>query len=273
MKRKPLTLLIDADVFRHQLAYGNTKSIDWDGDGDVTEILDYDRARDDLDGEIDNLVRKFKATDFVLALSCPEHNFRKDVLSSYKQLRHEKPRPTLWHFVDECIREKYQDKVVMRHSLEGDDILGTLATHPAPRRAPNARIVVSIDKDLRTIPCRLFNPQKPDLGTLTISEHDANLFWMKQTLTGDSTDGYIGCRGIGLDKADKALMPVHEQYRDAPVEKHLAALWAAVVKTYEAKKFTAADALTQARLARILRHGDLNYKTNEVLLWKPSSPS
>ncbi|MGO1069497.1 phage exonuclease [Lysobacter sp. CA199] len=272
MKRKPLTLLIDADVFRHQLAYGNTKSIDWDDDGDVTEILDYDRARDDLDGEIDNLVRKFKATDFVLALSCPEHNFRKDVLSSYKQSRHEKPRPTLWHFVDECIREKYQDKVVMRHSLEGDDILGTLATHPAPRRAPHARIVVSIDKDLRTIPCRLFNPQKPDLGTLTISEHDANLFWMKQTLTGDSIDGYTGLPRCGPVNADAALMPVHEQFREAPVEEHLGALWAAVVKTYEAKKLTAADALTQARLARILRHGDLNYKTNEVLLWQPSRP-
>lgn len=271
--RKPLTLLIDADVFRHQLAYGNTKSIDWDGDGDTMELLDYDKARDDLDGEIANLVRKFKATDFVLALSCPGHNFRKDVLDTYKLQRHEKQKPALWYFVDECIQAKYADKVVMRYGLEGDDILGTLATHPAPRRAPHARIVVSIDKDLRTIPGRLFNPQKPDLGTITISEHDANLFWMKQTLMGDTTDGYTGCPGIGAKYSDDALMPIHEQYRDAPADEHLAALWSAVVATYERKKLTSQDALIQARLARILRHGDLNYKTNEVHLWKPSSCS
>lgn len=36
---------------------------------------------------------------------------------------------------------------------------------------------------------------------------------------------------------------------------------------YERKKLTAADALIQARLARILRHGDLDYKTNKVNLW------
>jgi len=271
MKRKPLTLLIDADVLRYQLAFSNTKAIDWDGDGDKMEVYQEDAARVQLDDYIDGFVQQFRATDYVLALTCPKHNFRKDVLGTYKQQRHEKPKPALWYFVDQCIQEKYLDKVMLRENLEGDDILGTLATHPSPKRAPNARIVISIDKDLRTIPARLYNPQKPDLGTVTINEHDADLFWMKQTLMGDTTDNYIGCRGIGAGKVDPILMPIHELYREAPAGEHLAALWEAVVKTFESKGFTADDALTQARLARILRHGDLNYKTNKVKLWTPSS--
>ncbi len=271
MKRKPLTLLIDADVFRYQLAFSNTKSIDWDGDGEKMEVYQEDAARVQLDDYIEGYMDQFKASDYVLALSCPKHNFRKDVLASYKVKRHEKPKPALWYFVDQCIAEKYMHKVVMRENLEGDDILGTLMTHPAPKRAPGSRIVISIDKDMRTFKGRLFNPQKPDLGTVTISEHDGDLFWMKQTLMGDTTDNYSGCPGIGPDKADKALNGVHETYRDAPVEEHLRALWKAVVDTYERKGFTAQDALIQARLARILRHGDLNYKTNKVKLWTPSS--
>ncbi len=268
MKREPPVLLIDADVFRYQMSYSNTKGIDWDGDGDITEVFQEDKARADVDSMIAELCKKFKAKDFVLALSCPHHNFRKDVLSTYKFVRHEKPKPQLWSLIDEHIQTKYADKIVMRYGLEGDDILGTLASHPSPKRAPGPRIVVSIDKDLQTIPgIRLYNPKKPELGLRTISHHDADYFWMYQTLAGDSTDGYTGCPRIGEKWATQALEPVHHALRDASPEDHLAGLWAAVVAVYERKKLTAADALIQARLARILRHGDLDYKTNKVNLW------
>lgn len=269
-KRTGPILLIDADVLRYFMAFSNTASIDWDGDGETTEVYQEDKAKADVEGYIEEMVDKFKARDYVLAMSCREHNFRKDVLDTYKLARHQKPKPALWHVLDRFIYETYADKIVERYGLEGDDILGLLATHPHPMRALGPRIVVSIDKDLKTIPCRLYNPMKPDLGVLPVTEHAANLFWMHQTLTGDATDNYSGCPKVGPKRADEALLALHEAHLDAPVEEHLAALWAAVVAVYESKGLTADDALTQARLARILRHGDYSYKQRKVNLWKPS---
>ncbi|WP_266156767.1 phage exonuclease [Dyella silvatica] len=263
-----LTLLIDADVLRYQLAFSNTKSFQFDDDDSATEITNPEKAKADLEGYIEDLVDTLGATDFLLPLSVST-NFRKDLYPAYKDNRAGKPKPSLWSAVDGFLHEMYADKIITRDCLEGDDILGLLATHPKPKRCPGKRIIVSIDKDMQTIPSRLYNPQKPDLGTRTIGIHDANLFWMKQTLMGDATDNYPGCKGIGPKKADELLNPIHEACLDGDAETHLSALWLAVVDAFMAKGFSDADALTQARLARILRHGDYNYNTNEVNLWKP----
>lgn len=266
-----LTLLIDADVLRYQHAFANTARVDWDGDGKAVEVVNEKKARKDTAEYIAELVDKFGADDYVLALSCKRHNFRKDVYPTYKSGRHAKAKPSLWYAIDEFIYADYADKIVERPTLEGDDILGLLATHPSPKAAPGDRIVVSIDKDLQTIPCSLFNPSKPDIGVREISENAANLFWMKQVLTGDSTDEYPGCPGIGPVKADAVLVPVSTANRKSAPYAHLAGLWDAVVDTYESKDLTADDALIQARCARILRHGDYNFAAKRVHLWIPTT--
>jgi len=263
-----LTLLIDADVLRYQLAFSNTKSFQFDDDDSATEITNPEKAKADLEGYIEDLLDTLGATDFLLPLSVST-NFRKGLFPTYKENRAGKPKPSLWYAVDGFLKELWGDKIITREYLEGDDILGLLATHPKPKRAPGRRILVSIDKDMQTIPCRLYNPQKPDLGTRTISQYDADLFWMKQTLMGDTTDNYPGCRGIGPKRSDEILNPIHEVYLDGDKDEHLGALWIAVVSAFESKGFSEEDALTQARLARILRHGDYDFKTNEVKLWKP----
>jgi DNA polymerase-1 len=43
------------------------------------------------------------------------------------------------------------------------------------------------------------------------------------------------------------------------------------VEAYAKKNLTADDALVQARVARILRHTDYNFKTKEPILWTPPS--
>ena len=44
--------------------------------------------------------------------------------------------------------------------------------------------------------------------------------------------------------------------------------WKAVVEAYAKESLTEADALVQARLAKILQHEDYNQKTGEIKLWK-----
>ena len=75
-----------------------------------------------------------------------------------------------------------------------------------------------------------------------------------QTLTGDVTDGYKGCPGVGEKKAETILKK---------------GTWEEVLKAYEAAKLTEQDALQQARVARICRVEDFNYKLGDVNLWTP----
>ena len=83
----------------------------------------------------------------------------------------------------------------------------------------------------------------------------ADRFHLYQTLVGDQTDNYKGCPGVGPVKAETAL--------------GANPTWASVVGCYEKAGLTEEDALVQARVARILRHGEYNKMTCEVKLWTP----
>ena len=150
----------------------------------------------------------------------------------------------------EHIMEKHNG--VMWANLEADDVMGIMATEPVDEE----RIVVSIDKDLRTVPCKL----SQDAVTVEhIPERMADYWFMIQTLTGDKVDGYDGIEGVGIKTAEKLL----KKYTNVP----LLDLWKIVKKIYVDKGYTEAEALQQARVARILRHGDYIKKTGEVKLW------
>jgi DNA polymerase-1 len=95
---------------------------------------------------------------------------------------------------------------------------------------------------------------------LTVTEDEADYWHMFQTLTGDTVDGFKGCPGMGPVGAQKLL-------GEAMATED--GMWPYVVKAYEKKKLTEADALTQARLARILRWGDWDKNKKEPILWTP----
>jgi len=277
VKHQGPILLIDADVLRYQLAFSNTTFIDWEGDGNKVEAIQPERVQAKLEDYLGDLVEKFGARDYILALSCKEGNFRKEVYPAYKDKRTAKPKPALWYVLDEFIYDTFADRIVDIPRLEGDDVLGLLATHPNPKRAPGDRIVISVDKDMQTLPgIRLYAPNRPDIGVRSISPDAADLFWMKQVLTGDAVDNYPGFPGIGHVKADEILMPIHERCRKFTAGRHLEVLWKAVVEVYTTRiprgykePLTSGDAITQARLARILRHGDYSPKRQCVRLWTP----
>ena len=81
-------------------------------------------------------------------------------------------------------------------TLEADDLLGIKATKEA------YCIIISEDKDLKTIPAMVFNPAK-DTQVTNISQWEADYNHMMQTLTGDQTDGYAGCPSVGPKTAQK----------------------------------------------------------------------
>lgn len=117
-------------------------------------------------------------------------------------------------------------------------------------------IIVSLDKDMKTIPGKFYNFGTDEL--ITVTKDQAKYNHMYQTLIGDVADGYPGCPKYGPVKAKKLLDSLTpDKY------------WEGVVKAFESQGLTEQDALLQARLSYILQDGDYDTETHEVKLWLP----
>ena len=175
--------------------------------------------------------------------------FRHGIFPDYKLNRINKPKPYGLKWAINNVKQQYDS--VFYDNLEGDDVLGLCATN-GKYKDP---IIVSVDKDMRTIPCKLLADD--DLELVTRKKADRQ--WMIQSLSGDPTDNYKGLDKVGVVTADKII-------GDAKTTEDM---WNKVVAAYEKKGQTVGDAILTARLARILREGDYDYNTGEVKLWNP----
>ena len=81
---------------------------------------------------------------------------------------------------------------------------------------------------------------------------------MMQTLTGDVTDNYKGCPGVGPKGAEKILAGLE-------VEE----MWPAVLEKFEKAGLFKEEALVQSRIAHILHPSEYDVDTHEVRLWDP----
>ncbi|MBN9346623.1 MAG: hypothetical protein J0I48_10565 [Devosia sp.] len=254
------TLLLDADVIAYAAASSNEKAMELEG-GYWTWHCNIDDVKEQIDDEIAALVKKFKGTSYKLCLTDSIGNFRKSVLPTYKGNRATVKKPVVLKPIRDWLIEERD--AYFRPALEGDDVMGILATGTM---IPGEKIIVSIDKDMKTIP-GLF-ARGGDAKVVQITEDEANYWHLYQTLIGDTTDGYSGCPGVGPVKATAILNGVKADVAAFGGD-FLPIAWAAVVLAYEKAGLTEADALVQARVARILRASDYNFKTKEPILWQP----
>ncbi len=78
------------------------------------------------------------------------------------------------------------------------------ASSPRTPKGPKGeKIIVSLDKDMKTIPGFHYNQKHPELGIFEVTPKEADEWHLIQTLAGDQTDGYAGCPGIGMEKASR----------------------------------------------------------------------
>lgn len=265
-----VTLLLDADIVAFQLAATHQRSYRWPGmDAPSVAADDFDTLPERIDAEVSKLSQAAKADHVIVCLSCPtEENWRLDVLPTYKGNRDYSKRPVHLAAVKDYLEAEYPS--YRRDRLEADDIMGILSTMKGlPRNflaehpqidAGTKKVIVSEDKDMKTIPGWLWNPKK-DRKPWLVGEDQANYWHYYQTLVGDTTDGYKGLPGMGDKKAAKLL--------DYPNWDDGIDRWALIVAAYEAKGLTEEDALVQARVARICRASDYDFKKKEVVLWTP----
>ena len=250
-RSRPKQLIIDGDIIAYRSAAAAEKATDW-GDGIHTIHAIESDVRNIIDQSIGSLLVGSGAKSFYLCLTS-KTNFRYTVDRTYKHNRKEIRRPMLLEYAKEYLNNI--GPCLMYPKLEGDDVMGILATTPSKYD----RIIWSGDKDLKTIPGLHYD--KDLRRVYTISEEEANRKWFMQVLTGDTSDGYPGCPGSGPKDAEKVLSDI--SLLDT------LSMWKAIVKRFEKAKLSENEALVQARLSRILRYGEYDIKAAEITLWNP----
>ena len=240
-----MLLLLDTDIFAYQATTSAETEVDLGGD--IWSLtMDMQQAKDTFEAAVDSIKARLETNDVLCCMSDHAGNFRKQVWTGYKSNRRKTRKPVGYVAFCDWVRETYS--TASRPQLEADDVMGIIASKPGNEGKVT---IVSDDKDMKTIPGRLYRPMSEEL--LEISDADADRYFLTQVLTGDTADGYKGVPGIGPKKAEAILGP----------RPH----WGAVEKAYIDAGLTRDDAIQQARLARILRWSDWN--EGEPMLWTP----
>jgi DNA polymerase-1 len=238
-------LLIDADGVLYKSVAASEYEGDW-GDGIFVASTNIGKAKDMVQSQIEAYQRELGDGEIIMVLS-GANNFRKQLDPTYKANRVGR-KPLGYKAMEEWLKENYT--CVVQDLLEADDYLGILATKPD---APDS-IIVSDDKDLLTIPAKVFR-----LGILsTIDEDAAERYWFSQALTGDPADGYKGCTGVGAVGAEKILSKSGSR-------------WENVKREFIKAGLTEEYAILQARLSRILHYKDWDSVAQKPILWTPPS--
>jgi len=237
-------LLIDGDLYLYRACAAAEEEIDW-GDDIWSLMTDLKEAKKIFQTFIDQICDELDTGNFIIALS-DKSNFRHEIEPTYKGGRKKVRKPVGYKAMKSWIKDTY--RWVQTPMLEADDVLGICGSAPG-----HNVIMVSDDKDLKSIPGKLYRPMS--LEFLETSVAEADRFFLKQALMGDVTDGYSGCPGVGEKTAEKILGSRPD--------------WSLVVKAYAAKALSHDHALVQARLARILRWDDWDEKKQLIKLWEP----
>ena len=254
--------LIDADSILYAAALGaemKAAAAGPEGEDLWFPIKDVSECYREVVDRLDELVGEVKAEDAIVALTVYKC-FRYAILPTYKANRTGMRRPSILPELQAAVLEKRPFGVVQVRGLEADDVCGVSSGHlqEAGLREP---VIVSIDKDLRSVPGLVYSPRRHEVGIEEISSAAADRAFFYQTLVGDPVDGYTGCPGIGPKKAEKIL----DQCEGASE----GVQWGWVEGAFMKRGYTPTYALTQARVARILRGPDWDASTRDITLWSP----
>ena len=242
------TLLIDGDVLAYQSAFIAQANIQWEGDLWTTHS-DLALAKNWVIERLEMFKEKTGADAFVIAIS-DKNNFRRKLNPLYKANRRSKFAPIGLSPMRDWMAEEYG--TVIYPNLEADDTIAIMATDLTP---DEERIIVSIDKDFKSVPCTFYDFNRDEIHDVSVE--DANKYHLMQTMAGDPVDGYKGIPGVGAVKAMRLL------------DKN-GANWDTVLKAYSDAQLTEEEALTNAWMAYLIQHKEFDPVNQQLkYLWMP----
>lgn len=299
--KKRIALLLDGDYLIFSAMSAAEEEVDW-GDDVWSLQCDHNKARAFLRASIKGIrerLKEFNNAELVMVFSTLDgnDNWRKQVLPTYKANRKGKRKPVGYReFLQECMEdsETYM-RTFQWHGLEGDDVIGILATNPEYLGVDEA-IPVSCDKDFKTIPGRFY--WLTENKVLTISEEEADMWHLYQTIKGDTTDGYGGIPGCGEQvdgvpimewlqnptffyQATKVMKSGPRKGQEVPFWTSLPVedaeclfecpltLWHCIVSLAAKQGMSEQELIVQAQVARICRTTDFDWQNKLPIPWTP----
>ncbi|PPB55985.1 hypothetical protein [Campylobacter hyointestinalis] len=294
-KKQNKHIIIDADSLIYRAATLNEEMFDFGEGGSITEV-DYKSATECLKESLDDILKETNARDYKAYIT-GSNNFRYEILPSYKSNRKDIKKPELLNALSEFAMSELD--FIKVDGMEADDACCIDMTKE------KGCILCHIDKDLNQIAGTHYNWNKKEF--YEVSEQEGLEFFYMQVLTGDPSDGYKGCHGVGKVKAYEAIkeliepLPIQDYkinkhnkeeipflkwvYMDVIAYKDLeVTLWNIVVSNYQKALATSKNistieeynslrdeaqslALTQAKVAYMLKSKDIK-KDGEIIGFK-----
>jgi DNA polymerase I len=137
-------MLVDGDLLAYKITSAIEQPIDW-GNDIWTLHSDLKVAKANWEADIKYYQQYTHSKNVIICFSDKE-NYRKKLDSTYKSYRKKIRKPIAYAPLRDWIKKNYQ--WVSFPNLEGDDVLGLLAT--GVHKTNN--VIISGDKDMRTIP-------------------------------------------------------------------------------------------------------------------------
>lgn len=256
-----MKLLIDTELYLFTAAAACEFEVEWQPD-DWTYLCRHGDVKASLQDSINGLLELFPDGQPVLCFG-DRASFRYGVWPAYKANRKKLRKPAGYRELVawcEAVAPTRGWQTARLADVEGDDVLGILC-EPGD-------VICSWDKDLLSVPA--IHCRRDEV--IEVSREEADRAFFTQVLTGDATDNYPGCPTYGPKTAEKWLAGWHTE----------ADFWREVVNAYVLKgtpvptsafcdhrEAAEAQALQQARCARILRAGEYDFQANTPLLWSP----
>lgn len=240
--------LIDADELVYKAVTTPISFLNEAEEVEIQEIESFSDAVENFKKFLETWQEKTGATDVVLCFSCQDRKlYRKHFYPDYKASRQTEKPTWYWELLD-WSKENYS--FVEESGLEADDVIGVLHTGVYPDS-----IMVSSDKDMNTVPGRRYSPYHDQF--YEHSEYSATVNWLVQAVTGDSSDGYGGIKGVGKKRAEELLQAPRLAKSPELLYEHILAL-------YRSRGQSREEAIGNMICARILRYSDIERKGNTI---------
>ena len=177
--------LLDGDIIAYRAASAVQEEIEWEDGKSV-----HANVSESVSAALQTVKTWMKIADVKdcrIAFTGKD-NFRKLILPTYKANRSGRVKPVAFQPTVEALSEHYPTRLV--RCLEGDDLIGIMATNGNYKEP----IIMSVDKDMRTIPGWHMNPLKDPDPVYVTEEHADSTGCSRRSLATLRMDtrGYLG---------------------------------------------------------------------------------
>ncbi len=227
-----MIVLVDADTLAYKAAFSKEST----GVGSAIDKIDsvVEKIKETVNPYLDSESIRFYLTG--------KGNFRYGIDKDYKGNRKGTEKPLLLPLIRNHLVDAYNAVVV--DGMEADDAIAIEAS----KHDWHDVVIVSIDKDFRTVPCQLYNPGRDTWES--IDPWSAKVNFYQQILVGDTSDNIIGVYKVGPVKA-KAMLGTCETERE---------MWEVCLEAYHQDYQRCRN---NAKLLYLLRSGDDDWEPPE----------